>query len=328
MDKSSQLILVTGGAGLVGNELIRQLLADGYKVRAAVHRNPLNLKHSSLEVVNTDVLDVVGLEEAMEGITQVYHCAALVSYVSRDKEQLFRLNIEGTANIVNTCIDAGVQKLVHVSSVAALGRIRNGKVDEQMNWTEDTSNSNYGKSKYLSEMEVWRGVAEGLNAIIVNPSLILGPGDWNSGSTAIFKSLYEGFNWFSKGVSGFVDVRDVARAMNLLMESNISGERYILSGQNASYQKVFSEISRCFGKQPPKREINAFLAGLVWRLESIKYLFTRKAPLVTEETARTSLAKVFYDNAKILHALPGFQFTPLEDTIAHTCTQLQTKHGF
>lgn len=326
MEKSAQHILVTGGAGLIGHELIRQLLAEGYRVKATMHKNPLDIHHPSLEVVQTDLLDVVALEETMKAVTHVYHCAALVSYAPRDRRRLFQLNIEGTTNIVNACIDAGIQKLIHVSSVAALGRLREGMVDEQMSWTEETSNSNYGKTKYLSEMEVWRGVAEGLDAVIVNPSLVLGPGDWNKGSTVIFKSMYEEFQWYSTGVSGFVDVRDVARAMILLMDSNISGERFILSGENASYQKVFTEISECFGKNPPRKRINAFLAGLVWRLEAIKSGFTGKNPLVTKETAHTSLAKANFDHSKIQAALPGFQFTPLGETIAHTCTQLKEKY--
>ena len=179
------MILVTGGAGLLGKELITQLLLQGKKVRAIYNNTALPDFHSpDLTQVQCNILDVVGLEEAMTGIEQVYHCAAIVSFNPKMKKTMFTVNIEGTANVVNAALDAGVKKLVQVSSVAALGRIReNEMINETMHWSEETSNSNYGQSKYLSEMEVWRGVGEGLNAVMVNPVIILGPGDWSAGSS-------------------------------------------------------------------------------------------------------------------------------------------------
>ena len=168
-------ILVTGGSGLVGNELIKQLLLQEEHVKAIYHTTPLQISHPNLEVVQCDILDVTVLEEIMKGVTHVYHSAALVSYSPKDKRQLIKINVEGTANMVDACLQAEVQKFVHVSSVAALGRTGKGEViSEQMNWTEETSNSTYGKSKHFGEMEVWRGIGEGLQAVIVNPSLILG----------------------------------------------------------------------------------------------------------------------------------------------------------
>lgn len=307
--------------------MLRQLLAQDYSVRALYHLTPIREEHPKLEKIQCDILDVVGLEEALIGITHVYHCAALVSYVPADKYKLFKLNIEGTANVVNACIDERVTKLVHVSSVSALGRIRKGEeVNETMSWSEETNNSDYGKSKYLSEMEVWRGIGEGLDAIIVNPSLILGAGDWNAGSTAIFKSAFEEFKWYTEGISGFVDVRDVARAMILLMNSSISGQRFILSGENVSYRSVFIRIANCFGKKPPFRKVTPLLAEIIWRMEAIKGKFSDKKPLLTRETARTAQAIVYFDHSKILKALPGFQFTPLEQTIKDTCNRLKEIH--
>lgn len=327
MQQESQHILVTGGAGLVGAELLRQLLALGYQVRALYHCSPIQEEHPNLEKIQCDILDVVGLEEAMQGITHVYHCAALVSYVSADKYKLFKLNIEGTANVVNACIDGGVSKLVHVSSVSALGRIRKGEqVNETMSWTPETSNSNYGKSKYLSEMEVWRGIGEGIEGVIVNPSLILGAGDWNTGSSAIFKSAYEEFKWFTEGVSGFVDVRDVVRAMILLMNSDISGQRFVVSAENVTYRSVFTKIAQCFGKKPPHKKVSPLLAEIIWRLEALKGKLSGKNPLLTRETARTALAAVYFDHSKILKALPDFHFTPLDKTIEDTCNQLKEKY--
>jgi dihydroflavonol-4-reductase len=174
-------------------------------------------------------------------VEQVYHCAAIVTFNSRRRQEMFKINIEGTANVVNAALDAGIKKMVYVSSVAALGRIREeGPINETMNWTEETSNSAYGQSKYLAEMQVWRGIGEGLNAVMVNPVIILGPGDWNSGSSQIFKTAYDEFPWYTDGSTGFVDVRDVAKAMIELMNSNVTAERFILSAENKTYAEVFN----------------------------------------------------------------------------------------
>src|SRR6478672_1289430 len=207
------MILVTGGAGLVGAELISQLLQGQEKVTAITHHTLLpDFNSENLTTVKCDILDTSCLEEVMKGIRQVYHCAGLVSFDPKNKNELFNVNVKGTANVVNAAIDAGVQKMLHVSSVSALGRIRNGEtVNEEMSWTEKSSNSEYGKSKYFGEMEVWRGTGEGLNAVIVNPSTILGAGDWNNGSSEIFKTAYNEFPWYAEGMNGFVDVKDVAK---------------------------------------------------------------------------------------------------------------------
>lgn len=327
-DKKSPNILVTGGAGLVGKELIMQLLAEGENLRAIYHSTPISISHPNLELVQGDILDVVSLEESMQGISQVYHCAANVSYDPKDKMSVLKMNIEGTANIVNACIDADVKKLVHVSSVAALGRIRKGEmVTEEMNWSEETNNSNYGKSKYLGELEVWRGIGEGLKAVIVNPSLILGGDNWENGSSAIFKNAYNEFKWYTDGVSGVVDVRDVARAMILLMNSEISGQRFILSGENIPFREIFTRIAQCFNKKPPYKKVTPLLAELIWRAEELRTKFTGKKHMLTKETVRTALTEVYFDNSKILKALPRFQFTKIEDTIEYTCTTLKEKYS-
>ncbi|MEO8819583.1 MAG: NAD-dependent epimerase/dehydratase family protein [Ginsengibacter sp.] len=324
---AAKKILVTGGAGLVGSELIKQLLNAGEKVKAIYRSTPIAISHPLLEIFQCDILDVAVLDEIMEGISHVYHSAALVSYDPKDKQKLLQINIEGTANVVNACIEAGVEKLVHVSSVAALGRFRDDEmVTEKMNWTEETSNSIYGKSKYYGEMEVWRGVGEGLKAVIVNPSLILGGDNWEDGSSAIFKNAYNEFPWYTNGVSGFVDVRDVARAMRLLMNSEITGQRFVLSGENLSYKEIFSSIAKCFGKKPPSKKVTPFLGEMIWRVEEIKSRLTGEKHLLTKETARTAQAKVYFDNSKILKALPQFHFTKIKDTIEFTCALMKDKY--
>ena len=324
---SSKKILVTGAAGLLGGEVVSQLLEQGYNVTALIHLTPLNISHPNLIIRQCNILDTCCLEEIMSGISDVYHCAAGISFESKDKSRLFKINVEGTDNIVNACLDANIRKLVHVSSVSALGRIRNdGEVNEQMNWSEETGNSAYGKSKYLGELEVWRGRGEGLDAVIVNPSIILGGNNWDNGSSAIFKSIYNEIKWYTEGTSGFVDVRDVAKAMIRLMNSNITGERFIISGENLSYKEVFYLIAKYFGKNPPPRKVSPALAEIVWRAEALKSFFTGQKRLLTKETARTAQATAKYDNTKILNSLPGFHFTPIAETLAYTCKTLKENY--
>jgi dihydroflavonol-4-reductase len=321
------MVLVTGGAGLLGKELTTQLLAQGKTVRAIFNKTPLPDFHSgNLQQLQCNILDVIGLEEAMAGVEQVYHCAAIVTFNPKRKQELFKINIEGTANVVNAALEAGVKKMVHVSSVAALGRIReNEMINETMNWTEETSNSSYGQSKYLSELEVWRGIGEGLDAVMVNPVIILGAGNWNDGSSKIFQSAYNEFPWYATGTTGFVDVRDVAKAMIQLMDSDITAQRFIISAENKSYQQVFNLMAKAFGKKPPHKQVTPLIAKIVWRLEAIKSFFTKQDPLITKETAKTAFAKVNFDNSKLLKYLPQFTYRKLEDTIAATCAALQQK---
>ena len=321
------MILVTGGAGLLGNELIKQLLDAGKEVRAIYNKTPLqNFNSAKLQQVSCNILDVIGLEKAMQGIEEVYHCAGMVTFNPRHRHQMFKVNVEGTANVVNIALDAGVKKLVHVSSVAAMGRLREDKpIDETMNWTEETSNSKYGQSKYLAEMQVWRGISEGLDAVIVNPVIILGAGNWDGGSTQLFKSVYDEFPWYATGTSGFVDVRDVAIIMQQLMKSNITAQRFIISAQNKSYAEVITLIAKAFGKRPPYKKVTPLIAAIVWRLEAIKSFFTGKLPLVTKETSKTALTNANFDNSKLLRYLPGFTYRSIETCIKDTCFSLQQK---
>lgn len=319
------MILVTGATGLVGSHLVQALVQQGKPVRA-LYRSviPAFAGADKAEWVQADILDVIALEEALHGVAQVYHCAAVVSFNPKKTEQLYQTNVEGTANVVNACINAGVQKLLHVSSVAALGRMnKNAAIDENMHWSPKNNNSEYGKSKYLAEMEVWRGVGEGLEAVIVNPSIILGAGDWNSGSTQIFKTVYDEFPWYTDGVTGFVDVMDVVKAMQLLMESSVSAQRYILNAVNLPFKEVFEIIAKCFNKRPVHKKVSPFLAGLIWRWEALKYKLTNVSPLLTKETAASAQAKVFFKNGKLLEQFPNFQYTPFTATINRICNELK-----
>jgi nucleoside-diphosphate-sugar epimerase len=321
------MVLVTGGTGLLGTHLILALHQRGMAVKALYRSHIPEVVKDKAYWVQGDILDVIALEKAMQDITHVYHVAGLVSFHKKDKALLHSINVEGTANVVNACLEASVQKLVHVSSVAALGRIRkNALINESMNWTEETSNSEYGKTKYLAELEVWRGVGEGLNAVAVNPTIIIGEhGDWSKGSMQIFHSIYNGFPYFSMGQTGFVDANDVASAMIALMESDINGQRFIISAEDMVYRDFFCMVADAFGKKRPTQQITPFKAALAWRIFKIKSLFTGKSPLVTKETAATSLAKVSFDNSKLLKALPDFHYQKVEASVQRICEALKNQ---
>lgn len=320
------MVLVTGGTGLLGSHLIQQLYLNGIKARALYRKNIPSFISAKAEWIKADILDVLSLEEVMQDITEVYHCAGHVSFNSSQKNKLYQVNVEGTANIVNACLNVNVKKLVHVSSVAVLGKsVTNTLIDEKAPWDNiEKNNSFYGKSKYYGEMEVWRGIGEGLNAVIVNPSIIIGRyGDWTKGSMAIFKNIYDGFPWYSEGTTGFVDADDVAKAMIMIMQSNITAERFIISAENKNYYDLFCMIAEGFGKSHPNKKVSPLLASIIWRLEKIKSWLTKNDPLITKETATTALARVQYDNSKLLNALPQFNYIPLKTSIEAICNFIQ-----
>jgi nucleoside-diphosphate-sugar epimerase len=319
------MVFVTGGTGFLGAYIIKELVNKNIRVRAIRRRNilpafiPANILNK-VEWIDGDVLDLISLEDAMEGTDTVIHSAAKVSFNERERKEMFRVNIEGTANVVNIAIEKNIKRFIHVSSVAALGRKNNGMiVTEEKQWEDSNVNTNYAISKYQSEMEVWRGIAEGLCAAIVNPSTILGYGNWDASSCAIFKTAYTEFPWYTTGINGFVDVEDVARAIVLLAEKDISGERFILNGDNWSFKQLLSVIADGFGKKHPSRNATPAIGGFAWRLEKLKKFFSREYPLLTRESARVAQSKTYFDNGKILRYFPDFSFTPLHQTISKAC---------
>ena len=258
----------------------------------------------------------------MEGIDTVIHSAAIVSFINKHKREMQLVNVDGTANVVNISLEKNVKKLIHISSVAALGRTAGGgHVNEEKKWEESKVNTHYAKSKYRAELEVWRGVAEGLDAVILNPSTIIGYGDWNSGSCAIFKNIYEGFSWYAPGINGFVDVEDVAKVTVMLMESELTEQRFIVNGDTWPFQKLMNTIADSFGKKRPTRKITPLLLKLAWRLEKLKAFFTGNRPLLTKESARVAMSKTYFENDKLLKSFPHFSFTPLDVAIQNACSK-------
>jgi dihydroflavonol-4-reductase len=329
----STKILITGGTGFVGAYIIKHLIENDYSVRAIRRSNKLPFfipkeVFDKVEWVDGNVLDVISLEDAMEGIDTVIHSAAVVSFLKKERKQMYKVNVEGTANVVNAAIEKNVKRFVYISSVAALGRKGDGSiVNEEKKWEDTAINSHYSKSKYKAELEVWRGIGEGLSAVILNPSTVLGFGDWKSGSSAIFRSVYNEFKWYPPGVNGFVDVEDVAAAAVLLMESNISEERFIINGDNWPFQRLMDTMAGCYKKKKPVRPATPFLLGIAWRVEKLKLFFTGIKPLVTKESIKVANSKTYFDNSKLLKAFPQLSFTPLEQTIQKACEKYMLMHN-
>ena len=320
-------ILVTGGTGFLGSYIIKQLVEKGYSVRAIRRSAKLpfwipSAIFDKVEWVEGDVLDVVALEDAMEGVDTVIHSAAVVSFAKKDRKEMYKVNVDGTANVVNVALEKNIRRLVHISSVAALGRTANGgHVNEEKRWEESKVNTHYAISKFKAELQTWRGLNEGLEGVILNPSTILGYGDWNSSSCAIFRNIYEGFKWYTSGINGFVDVEDVAKATILLMESNITEQRYIVNGDNWTFQKLQDNIADAFDKKRPSKLATPFLMSLAWRIEKFKSIFTGKKPLLSKESARVAQSKTLFENDKLLKAIPRFTFTPLEESIKNAAAK-------
>ncbi|MBK6937272.1 MAG: SDR family NAD(P)-dependent oxidoreductase [Chitinophagaceae bacterium] len=319
------MVLVTGGTGFLGSYILKQLVEKGYNVRAIRRGNktPFWIEREIIEKVQWmegDVLDVVALEDAMEGADAIIHSAAVVSFDKKDRKQMYQVNVEGTANIVNMALEKGVSRMVHISSVAALGRTSNGDhVTEEKKWEESKTNTHYAISKHKAELHVWRGMSEGLDTVIVNPATILGYGDWHSSSCAIFRQIHNGLKWYTSGINGFVDVEDVAKVAVLLMQSSICEQRFIACSDNWTFKKLQEQIANGFNVTAPKTAATPFLLGLAWRLEKLKSLFTGKKNLLTKESAKVAQSQTFFDNKKIQQALPEFTFTPLEETIKKAC---------
>ncbi len=273
-----------------------------------------------VEWVEGDILDVVALQDAMENIDTVVHSAAVVSFLKRDRKNMYQVNVEGTANVVNMALEKNVRRLIHISSVAALGRTAGGgHVNEEKKWEDNKVNTHYAKSKYKSELQVWRGISEGLEAVILNPSTILGYGDWHSSSCAIFRNIHEGFKWYTPGINGFVDVEDVAKVVALMIENNISEEKFVVNGDNWTFKKLQDTIAAGFNKPGPVKAATPFLLSLAWKIERFKSIFTGRKPLLTPESVRVAISKTYFENEKLLKALPDFRFTPLDISISNAC---------
>lgn len=328
------MILVTGASGLLGSHLILTLVKKGYEVKALATNESSKLKAlQTFKIYNEkdaslfdkiqwcfgDICDSEFLYELLEEVDYVYHCAAVVSFSPKEIEKMNHINIIGTEALVNMCLLRKVKKFCHVSSVAALGKTTDGSIiTEETHFVNSPQNSNYGISKYNAEREVWRASEEGMQVVIVNPSVILGPGNWNSGSSNMFTSAYKGLKYYSDGITGFVNVIDVAQIMILLMESDIHHQRYIVCAENVSYKDIFNQMHDSFGKKRPSIHASKILAAIVWRIEKLKSFLISTNPLITEETVEAAFQQVNFSNKKVKTTL-NYEFIPIKESVENIC---------
>lgn len=328
------MILVTGGTGLVGSHLLYRLSLENDAIKATHRKNSdllavknvfryfsedYELLFQKIEWVEADITDIISLEEAFKNVTEVYHSAALVSFNSKDYKALDEINIEGTSNIVNLCIENRVKKLCFVSSVATIEKSVTSKMmNEADEWNTEKVSYGYALTKYGAEMEVWRASQEGVPVVIVNPGIILGAGFWHQGSGALFSKIEKGFSFYSEGVMGFVSVNDVVKAMILLMKSDIVNERYILVAENRSFKNIFFQIAQNLGKNPPSIKVTKLMSAIGWRLEILKSILTNKPPTLTKHAAKSIHEKRYYSSEKIQKTL-NFNFETISETIKSVC---------
>ncbi len=321
------MVFVTGGSGLIGSFLIAQLLEQGHPVKALMRAVPANIPpHPQLTCITGDILDVSVLQKAIQDGDYVFHCAGLVSYAPQDADLLMQINVEGTANVVNACLARQNVKLCHVSSIAAVGQQKGQyTLTETAKWDPNAAHSVYASSKYFGELEVWRGVAEGLAAVIVNPSVVLGPADWHRSSTQLFKYVSDQKAFYTAGCINFVDVRDVVTAMLALTFSETRSERFILNAGQVTYQDFFNRIGTCLGRKAPGIRVPRPLTEVIWRLERLRSLVTGQRPLITRETAQLAKKNYFYANDKVKKWL-AFEFKTISETLPWCCRELQLKY--
>lgn len=313
------MILITGASGFLGRHLVRFLSSQGVQVRALYHHHPpeSDLRNlQGVEWMQCDLLDIYAVEEVMKGITDIYHCAAIVSFDPKKRDEMLHFNPESTTNIVNQALEQGIRKMVYVSSIAALGRSGNAKeITEEEEWGESKYNSAYGISKYLAEMEVWRGIGEGLNAVIVNPGIIIGAGNGHDLPSRLMKFADREFPFYSKGITSWVGADDVIIAMTMLMSSEHEAERFIISAGNISYREVLAQMALALHKKPASYHATGWMTGVGWRLSLLYSSLTGKSPLITRETVNNANSISLYNNNKLLVALPGFAYSPLQQAI-------------
>lgn len=326
------MILVTGGTGLVGSHLLFQLLKSNVSIRA-IYRQENTLKRvkhvfsyfsddadalfNQIEWVEADLNNIPQLQDAFKDITQVYHCAAIVSFEPNKYHLIRKINIKGTANIVNLSISNKIKKLCYVSSISAIGHHTNPEVliDEKTDWNPEDDNSIYAITKYGAELEVWRGTQEGLDAVIVNPGIILGAGYWNGDSSGnLFKRIYNGMPYYTLGITGYVDIWDVVKAMQELMNSNIKNEGFILVSENISFKALQTKTAEELKVKPPNKEAKPWLLAIAWRLDWLKHKLFGKPRILSKQVAKSAINISKYDASKLKIAL-NFEFKPINKSI-------------
>jgi len=322
------MILVTGASGFLGSELVKQLIANGESVRIIVRPSSdisdLASIKDKIEIMEGDILDVPSLEIAMDGIEKIYHSAAVIGYDDSFYDSMYKCNIEGTANVVNVALTKGIKKLLHVSSIAAIGGKPNDLISEDTKWEKNEWTTHYGITKMLAEREVWRAEQEGLEVVMVNPGIILGSSsNENKATMRVFKRIASGkMPFYSNGTNGFIDVRDVAKICIQLMNSPVHSERFILINQNLSFKDYFERIAKRLNVQPPKRALNKTLGNVFLFADWMASTLSRRKRSFTKEIFKVSMEHFEYSNEKIKRQL-DYTFIPFDETIDNIAQQLK-----
>tara|TARA_R110001606_G_scaffold248868_1_gene396764 strand:+ start:1518 stop:2525 length:1008 start_codon:yes stop_codon:yes gene_type:complete len=327
------MILVTGGTGLVGSHLLYHLCLQNDAIRA-IYRTDSSLEKvknvfsyytddttlfDKIEWFLADITDVPAMIPAFFDVKHVYHCAAFISFNPKDYRQMRKVNIHGTAIIVNLCVDAKIDKLCFVSSIAAVGNsLHTNITTEEDEWNKELDNSGYSITKFGAEMEVWRASQEDIDVVIVNPGVILGSGFWNAGSGKLFSQVYNGFQFYTEGVTGFISVQDVVKPMILLMNSTVKNERFILVSENKSFKEIFFLIADGFGKKRPSIKIKPWQTNIFWRVAWLISKITGKEPLISKYSAKSAHSISEYSSEKIQNTL-NFKFENIEKSIIDIC---------
>jgi dihydroflavonol-4-reductase len=328
------MIFITGGTGLVGSHIVSELLSRKQQVcifsrskNAALkleklirvyHTSPKELIQTYCTFVQGDVLDYEVLKQAMQGCNFAIHAAAMVSFVRNDFSEMMYVNRYGTANFINASTENSIERILYISSTSAIGSdsINGDSIKRESNaWNANEKTSGYGITKYSAEKEVWRGFEEGLNGVLVNPSVVFGPGNWDESSLKILRTLKSGLNYYTSGANGFVDARDVAFLSIELLFSNLNHERFLLVGENTSFRELFKTISKSLNVTPPKKLATIWQTTMAWRLEGIKCFLSGKTPTITKESARAAHEITVFSNEKILKEFPNFSFNNLVQMI-------------
>nr|WP_299387250.1 NAD-dependent epimerase/dehydratase family protein [Allomuricauda sp.] len=332
------MILVTGGTGLIGSHLLFELARSGQSIKAIYRKQESIAKVGQIfryysddaegllqkiSWVKADITDLASMDGVFEHVEQVYHCAALISFAPRHLDALIQANPEATAHIVNLCLAHGVKKLCYVSSIAAIGPSKNGKMATEENEWNDAHVSVYGLTKHDAELEVWRGSQEGLAVVVVNPGVVLGPGFWKSGSGSFFTYANKGKKYFIPGGTGFVSVQDVVKSMTALMQSSVEGERFILVSENWTYGELFKKIAKRLGVQPPQKQLSLKSLELFWRLDWFRNRFRGKRRRLTKNMVKGMYKREMYSNSKIKNAL-DLEFGDLEQTLDFCCEKFKS----
>lgn len=331
------MILVTGATGLLGSHVVFDLIKKGHRVKAMFRNeekkhviqhllqyykveNADNLLRQ-IEWFQGDILDVQSVENAVKDCSAIIHCAGMVSFATRDFSELFEVNRTGTANLVNEALTAKTSYFIHVSSTSAIGSdtlTNDGIKRESNHWNANEKTSGYGVSKFSAEKEVWRGIEEGLSAVIVNPSVFFGPGNWSESSLNLFQTIQNGLLFYTKGGNAFVDVRDVSDIIGRLLEKKITNERFLIAGHNLLFNDLFGQIAEELKVKPPRFLAGKFLTEIAWRVVGVVAFILGKKPAITKDAVRGSHSITQFSSEKIKALFPDFEFTSIAATITNT----------